>query len=466
MLNQKSQFNTLNELQQFLANKKVLVLDPFIWTPHLETSLEIEDLSREVAASTNFESFWLELNVEDRMDFRRKLFRYFSLKVPTIVCRSLINHGAKSALYSLKSQVDSIMRPKNIDFDFDMDDSVYSSFLSVRKTANKNTAEYNKFFDSLSTTVRRIYTWADAHISKIKPDVVILFNGRYATTRIIRNYCEYHKIDYIVHERGCDKNHYSVWLNTIPHNPLSVSNSFRNFVDKNDPSRLEDLGKTFFKQRRDGNNKGWYSFMSDYESPEFSRLDNCFQNNKIVTYFTSTEDEFKALKKDLPPIGPFSEQVKAIKAVKEAAEKNGYIFVLRLHPNLANRPQSVRLSFPHVTYMIEPEEQISSYRLIERSSAIFTHNSQIALEAAAMNRHAALTGRSRFEELDFLYKCRFPNELENFFSLVETKVDTKGANLFGGYLALNGIKYQRYKPKTLARGCYGNLNLNLPWIGK
>lgn len=466
MLNQNRQFNTLDELQQFFKDKKVLILDPFLWTPHLETNLEIGDLAQTVAESTSFESFWLELNVEDRMDFPRKLFRYFSFKVPAIVFRLLKNNGPKALLNSLKFQIYAIIKPKVIGFDFDMEDAVYSSFLSVRKTSDNTTSAYTTFSKRLSKTVSRIYTWADAHINKIKPDVVILFNGRYATTRIIRNYCEYHNIDYIVHERGCDKDHYSVWLNTIPHNPVSVSNSFNNFITINDRSQLEEVGKSFFKQRREGYNKGWYSFMSDFDSPEFQNLNNSFQNKKIITYFTSTEDEFKALKKDLPPIGPFNEQNDAINAVKKAAETFGYTFVLRLHPNLANRPRSDRLKFPHVKHTVEPDKQISSYRLIERSSAVFTHNSQIALEAVAMNRHSALTGRSRFEELNFITKCRYPNELLEFFSSLETDVDTEGANLFGGYLAFNGIKYQRYRAKTLARGRYNNLNLNLPWLGK
>ena len=74
--------STAEELVLLCRNKRVLVLDTFLWTPFFETSLEIVDLLAKNDVDVVHDVFWLNVKVEDRYTILRRIYRYFSLKIP------------------------------------------------------------------------------------------------------------------------------------------------------------------------------------------------------------------------------------------------------------------------------------------------------------------------------------------------------------------------------------------------
>ena len=272
--------------------------------------------------------------------------------------------------------------------------------------------------------------------------------------------------EYVIHERGASKEKFSLWLNGIPHNPQLVraacDEHIRNFHGNSQD--IQKVGMNFFKQRRLGNNLGWHSFMHEFDSPQLSRIIRDKGNSKLVVFFTSSEDEFKALRRDLPVLGDLGEQVDAIAAAREISRKLEYKFILRLHPSLTSRPVSERNQYPKGVFVIEPNEPVSSYGLIKQADYVITHNSQIALESAALGCPAAYTGRSRFEDLGCVEKCFSKEELDAFMQ-AKFNSDTlvTQANKIGCYLALFGVPYENYTAKNLSRGRYKNVDMNQPW---
>ena len=90
------------------------------------------------------------------------------------------------------------------------------------------------------------------------------------------------------------------------------------------------------------------------------------------------------------------------------------LFVIRAHPD-ENRPgkesrQSVADWFessglserPNVTF-IAPEERISSYELIERSSFVLVYNSSVGLEAAIQGTAGLCAGRARYTQANTVF---------------------------------------------------------------
>tara|TARA_B110000483_G_scaffold99364_1_gene121840 strand:+ start:5175 stop:6509 length:1335 start_codon:yes stop_codon:yes gene_type:complete len=442
-----------------------------LWTPHLETSLEIEDVLRECNVDVCYECFYLNWDVEDRWDLLRKIYRYFSIKVIYLIFRKIKNEGVSSLLRSLAFQIRALPGTGRLD-DYslqDIDDSLYSSAMSVFKASNIDPKIYSQYEKRMRRSLGRFSKWISLCEAQYRPDYIVLFNGRFATSRLIRRFCQNKDIQYIVHERGASKNKYSLWLNSIPHDPKALGRSFFEFVQNSDETDVElaAIGEKFYAQRRSGKNKGWHSFMTEYESEELTALIGECVDQVIVTYFTSTEDEFKALQQDLPPIGPLADQLAAISSVKAICERRGYKFLLRLHPNLANRDASERDKYSYGDHVIEPTDPISSYSLIRSSTVILTHNSQIALEAVALGKPSAYTGRTRFEDLPCVVKCRTQSDLESFISEPYLNdVKFQSCLHFGAYLSDFGISYKYYQAKELNRGSYRGLELNTPfaWI--
>lgn len=466
--NISSQVFNIDEFAKNNQDKTFLILESTLWTPHLETSLEIADVLREYSINVHHECFYLNSRVEDRWDLLRKVYRYISIKMLYLSFHKIKYEGFLSFAKSVIIQLKSLNGPSGIikSSPEDIKDSIYSSAMSIFKSSDIDNKRYSHYEKKMIKSLKSFSKWTELCAKNFKPDYIILFNGRFATSRIIRRYCEKKNIQYIVHERGSSKNKYSLWLNSIPHNPKALQSSFIEFIKNSNMCTLDlaKAGEEFYAQRRKGNNIGWHSYMTDYESEDLKKLLQTKPNQKIVTYFTSTEDEFKALQQDLPPIGPLAEQINAIDAVKSVCDSFGLTFLLRLHPNLATRNSSERNKFPFEDYVIEPDDNVSSYALIKASVAVFTHNSQIALESAALKTPAAYTGRTRFEDLPCVYKCRNEYDIKSFLTKpVLNEENFQSCLFFGAYLQSFGIDYKYYRAKELNKGSYRGVNLNLPF---
>lgn len=460
---------SFEELINLCKDKRVLVLDTFLWSPSIETSLEVVDLLYSRGINVDHEVFWLSSKVEDRYSVARRIYRYFSFKIPYLLGRKVWYQGLQGAIKSIYIQLEAVLCRKNNLPEiagFDEGEAILSSAFTVFQSTNIKHRQYKRFEKFLSVGIRRAAFWAEKLIGNKKPDIVVIFNGRLGTTRIIRHILCEKNIDFLVHERGASKNQFSLWWNSIPHDPLAVIKSFNNFLslNKGNDFELQAIGEEFFRNRRNGINVGWKSFMYEYKSNLLMDLVKDFDGRPIVVYMTSTDDEFKALSSDLPPRGEFKNQTDAISAVKKICEGLGYGFIVRLHPNLSSRSQADRLSFPFGKYVIEPNTKISSYALIKTAQFVFTHNSQIALEAAALGIPSAFTGRSRFEEFSFLASCFNSSEVSEF--LQKRKVNrsqlVKEANYAGAYFSTFGLKFSKYKPTSFNVGKYKGVNLNFP----
>ncbi|MFV2045685.1 MAG: hypothetical protein ACC700_20965, partial [Anaerolineales bacterium] len=108
------------------------------------------------------------------------------------------------------------------------------------------------------------------------------------------------------------------------------------------------------------------------------------------------------------------------------------LFVIRAHPD-ENRPgkesrQSVAdwfessglLDQPNVTF-IGPDEGISSYELIERSSFVLVYNSSVGLEAAIQGKAVLCAGRARYTQASTVF---MPSDKADYFRQLERLLES------------------------------------------
>jgi hypothetical protein len=117
-------------------------------------------------------------------------------------------------------------------------------------------------------------------------------------------------------------------------------------------------------------------------------------NKKVVSIFTSSQDEFLALGRDWASDG-WGDQFRGIEQVSQYFSNLGFKVFIRLHPNSVNKPLSVyrrevnRYKFISTLSknieVIMPSENKNSTELIRISHVVVVWNSTIALESTKMN---------------------------------------------------------------------------------
>ena len=106
-------------------------------------------------------------------------------------------------------------------------------------------------------------------------------------------------INIYYHERGWCEN-YFFFQNYIPNDMSMRKKEILSLKYKFNKNEINTLGKEFFTRRRNGDGIAWLSFNSNHLDGLSSSVKNKILNAKakglkIVSFFTSNEDEFIAL---------------------------------------------------------------------------------------------------------------------------------------------------------------------------
>ena len=175
-------------------------------------------------------------------------------------------------------------------------------------------------------------------IEKIKPDLIITFNNRFALSLPILEVAKAYNIKYYCHERGSTPNKYQIFKKSVHDVDERGDQIFQ--LWKNTNSKLRNkFGKKYFdlpftKSKINFNLAGTRENLSLNQNQSIE-LD---KNKKKIVFFCSSNYEFHAISNDfnndqLNKI--WSNQIKAIRSVIKVLKKiSNYEFILRVHPSL------------------------------------------------------------------------------------------------------------------------------------
>jgi len=95
--------------------------------------------------------------------------------------------------------------------------------------------------------------------------------------------------------------------------------------------------------------------------------------------------------------------------------KPEYHFYLRVHPMLGKFPNSQWDEIRHFDYrnltIIEPEEPVDSYCLLDSCEKVIIFGSTMGVEATFWEKPSILIGQSFYSLLDCVYQPQFTEEL-------------------------------------------------------
>jgi hypothetical protein len=456
---------------EFLAatsGQKILIIEPFYYTPHVETGLEVAEIFSEqndvtyvgpdVLQCVTDETWRPRTRLRLSMSRKRNVSRYVGRKVRAYRRDEIASIERHLDLPDVRSFLDPTSpNLQSLKFEnFDLGMGLISSLISLARDADYDRARYSDLALALGRDAIKLYRLTQELVRASGCDMVILFNGRVASMRGIRRACEALGVRYIVRELGSSKDKYALFDGATPHQPEPM----RRWVDDwwNYVNEPEAKARAFLAKLRRKVSTSWYSYTVKQDLGHSPPRDG----RKRVTFYTSSDDELIAIGDELPPDSPYCEQAHAIRSVGQACRDRGYEFIVRFHPNTPASQQDLIMAAREVSpTVLEPSSHFDTYALMDSSDIVFTQNSTVGIEASADGKPVFYTGRNLFEQCRSVRRIMNASDLAAALEPAEP-ADPIDALRFANFFAEHGIPYRYYEPRGFLSGKYKGVDLNGP----
>jgi hypothetical protein len=338
----------------------------------------------------------------------------------------------------------------------DIGSAVLSTLISNIREPILEIPKLRKQIDVMLSSSAQLVDYIEKVFDEITPDLVYFFNGRFSLFRAVLRVCQLRKIKCFVHERGGQLSRYSLTEDNYPHDLHFMKSKILEFWDKSDlpdPKKLE-IGARWFDLRVQGIHQNWFSFTGTQRQ---GMLPLGFDENKRnIALFVSSEDEFAAIDGWEHPF--FKTQIEGFRFILDNCKSDKFHFYFRVHPNLKGLRNSQtkainELSYPNLT-VIQANEQVSSYALINACEKILTFGSTVGIEAIHAKKPSILLGRSLYEDYKTITR---PKSKENLIELVHSEISFKEDYdylKYGFWAQELGYDFKFYKPFNLSSGSF------------
>jgi hypothetical protein len=286
----------------------------------------------------------------------------------------------------------------------------------------------------------QVYSAVTNYIAKNKIDRIFLFNGRFLHERSVWDagraqgvqvmLFETTRNRYFLREEGFHsrKNNQKVMLEHWENSDLCL--------DK----RLE-IGAKYFLELR----SRLRPFFT--ETKEDFRIDKPY-----FVYFSSSDDEAVGFWEEWEE--PLGEQLDCIRKLQKIFDdQKEFELIIRLHPNLKNKSDSQKggwltIANSRSTKIVGPEQEISSYELLDNSVASITFGSTIGLESAFALKPSLVLADCGYDLLGVVDKAESWTDVSNWIFLDhkisnEELINRKNnACIRGFFIATAGITFK------------------------
>jgi hypothetical protein len=442
----------------------LLIFETITWKPHIETAMEIAITRRDAGERVVY------CNLRDKLPAMEDASPVHALidlpsirigraaellereRIHTLEARYSPEERARAreqaaALLAGCRDVEQLKR-LSIEGFSDLGWGILSSVVSITRDSTASPASHAALFRRYCETSLLVFWKAREIIGREKPDEVLLFNGRFASTRAVLRAAESLGVRWLIHERGGSRDTYQV-LDFIPHDLDRLQRDMAALPE----SVCQEHGPTFFENRRHRVEKAWHSFT---KQQQLGRLPaEMREPGEWVTFFTSSEDEMLSIG-DRFHNTAFPTQRGGIEAVARAvASVPGLRLCVRVHPHVALKSAADRklwsdLGLPGVL-LIGPSDTSDSYALIDRSKVVCTYSSTIGIEATYWGRPSLLLARTFYDRLGV---CRVAQSEADILDYLRNPVAYPRERTLccGAYFDSCGTRHVHYAADGLHRG--------------
>lgn len=359
----------------------------------------------------------------------------------------------------LKTSFESVGELVDYQIDgFDIGYAALSSLVSFCRDPDPNLEKHSANLKRFLISAWQTYQQTIRFLSEHQFDRVYLYNGRFAGMRSTLRACQKLGVDCFLHERGCDGGHFELLKNHLPHDLVKIEEAIVGGWEraKEDPRR-DEIARSWFQDRFGRVEKVWHSFTKNQQRNRLPESWNSSEKN--VSIFSSSDDEFVAIgdawKNEMYP-----NQVEAIERIVvdmlNAAPDT--MIYLRMHPNLSGldneRCRRMKaLDFPNLT-VIEPEDEIDTYRLITDSDTVVSFGSSVGAEAVYWGTPSVLLGPCFYQNLGGLYRSRSHAETIELLCRDLQPQEADGILKYGFWFQTRGFPHKYFSSTALFEGTF------------
>jgi hypothetical protein len=448
---------------------QVLIIAPYrTVAPHFETELEIAQRHRDAGDVVTFVSCLGEL---DGCDFNPagerelcgecRLRRRDGIRKLKPACQSV----AFAGLSSSARQATAIPQEALRDIEslkgwkvgnFDIGYACLSSLVSMTRDPAPDLEKHVRQLQRFATAALHTYRDTQKILKRRRPDRVYLFNGRFSTTRAVFRACQQTNTDCYIHERGCDRNHFQLYRNHLPHDIERTTRRMRKFwkiaAVRDD---REANAARWFQGRVARVEMNWRSFVHGQERGSLPSDWDSRRHNIVV--FTSSEDEFVAIG-DSWSDRLYLDQAEAIERIATDLQQMRPMahITVRIHPNLkAIDNKSTRalnsLSAANVT-VVPADQAIDSYQLMRMADTVATFGSSIGIEAVFWSRPSVLLGPCFYQNMRGVYRAQTHQQALRYLANSLMPQMFHDARIYGYWQQNHGVRFRYFEPDDLFTG--------------
>lgn len=457
---------------------KILIVGPYsLWTPHLETDMELAEEHLVAGDAVTILTCEADLELCDldgahrirscvRCVGRRNAgLRALSGRVPAVRFASLLTAEDHARLAGVPAAFTSKDDLRAYRFGaFDAGFAALSSVIWLHRDSDLDLATVGDEVARLLRSACAMHLAVGRYLDRNPTDRVYVFNGRMAPMRAALRASQERGVECVIHERGCDPHHYSLHVNALPHQIAYTEGLIRAAWAAPSPPREEKVrvATEWYDRRAKGAATSWISFT---EAQHRNQLPADWDpSRRNVTLFTTSEYEFASISDEWNnPI--FADNTRGIvELIETVAGRDGVHVYLRMHPNLSGLDNlSVRtlraLRRPGLT-VLEPESKVCSYTLMAASEKVVVTGSSVGIEAAFRGKPAILAGRCYYRGLG---STHVPETFAELVSMTLARdlpeMPIEGALMYGYYMATFGRRFRYFEPKGLFDGTFKGARL-------
>lgn len=288
-------------------------------------------------------------------------------------------------------------------------------------------------------------------------DRIYTFNGRMAPQRGVLRAAQGAGVPCHVHERGRDIHHYALFQDCMPH---EIAPTIERVHAAWESSELDDtarreVAETWYRDRVTGSMGSWVSFVESQAAGELPA--DWSPDRRNVVYFASTEYEYAAIGKEWQGRLFDGPTEAALEIAAELATWDGVDLTIRTHPNPTSAGSSsvqrmLALDLPNVR-VVEPASSVSSYALVNAADVVVASSSTVGVEASFWGKPSIQVGRGIYSGLGAVYE---PASLGELYGLLRdgslAPKDPEPALRYGFYMATLGMPYRRFRAEGLFDG--------------
>jgi hypothetical protein len=349
---------------------------------------------------------------------------------------------------------------------FDVGMAVASSLITKTGNSRMRPSDHRVAVRKTLQGAIAAYDFVHSTLEREKPDLVYIFNGRFAYERAVLRACQDLGVQYLIHERGSSPHHFYL-RPYIPQDRVRLQEDLLtawNAVMDRDEARSR--ARRWFEERRQGQPRDWPSFT---EKQVRSRLPNIPMGKRLIAYFSSSDDEYEAIGNEYRWEG-WTDQLHAFRALVDAVGGLGDAhLVLRVHPHLTTKHASERDRWlrvagnsPWVT-VIPPESEADTYALVDAASVVVSAGSTVGIEAVYWSRPSILLGPSEYDALGAVHRANDRTALHELLASATIPVDPEAAMAYGYHRATYGEPFTQYDPSAFSHGTFMGVELRPQW---